>query len=138
MKAVQQFNSLHNKKVTRQKIERVIALAKKENQTAIIYRLSQLLALKKEESFKVKILKHPIANFLTGTMHTGSYKTALDNCGRLRPGYKFENGTVVKVGAKKVATPKPIVIQKKVVVKHNPSVSKSTLKKSKKAVAIVI
>jgi len=103
MNALQQFHALHGATVSKQEIERIIDLAKQENNTEVIYRLSQVLQNFEQDKHPIEIVDYPTS--LNAPRHTGSYKEALDNCGRLRPGYKFENGSVVKVVNKSVKHP---------------------------------
>src|SRR5690606_31629552 len=115
MSVVEKFNSLNGKTISRKRIESVIDLAKKENNAEIIYRLSKVLrANPSVNSFKFNIEQYPTTR-LNAPRHTGSYKEALDNCGRLKPGYKFEKGRVVKIERKKPVkkTAKPKVAVKK-------------------------
>lgn len=101
MSVVDKFNSLNGKQVTRKRIESIINLAKKENNAAVIYRLSKvLLDNPKDNVFKLEITEFASTG-LNAPRHSGSYKDALDNCGRLKPGYKFENGSVTKIAVKK-------------------------------------
>jgi len=44
---------------------------------------------------------------LSGVQHTGDYREALDNCGRLRKGWKFVKGNVIKVEEKPKKEAKP-------------------------------
>lgn len=104
-KSVELFNSLNGKTVSRKEIEEIIIVAKQENQATIIYRLSNLLNTYPEaETFELEIEEFD-TSFLAAPRHKGSYKDALDNCGRLKKGWKFENGNVVKVASKE-AKPK--------------------------------
>lgn len=105
MNAIQKFNALNGATVSRNEIEAIIDLAKKENNTEIIYRLSTVLNQSPaEKRFELEVLPYKTA--LNSPRHTGSYKNALDDCGRLRKGYKFANGTVIKVVPKVKKEPK--------------------------------
>lgn len=97
---IQQFYSLHGVSTKREKLEEILTLAKRHNHTGIIFRLSKVLNDNPDaDNFKLEIEQYPTG--LNAPRHTGSYKVALDECGRLRKGFKFENGTVVKVEPKK-------------------------------------
>jgi len=96
MKAIQQFNGLNGAKVSKTEIEKIIDLAKTENNTDIVYRLSKILNENPEYTrFEIEVNQYQTS--LNSPQHTGSYKEALDDCGRLQKGWKFANGTVVKV-----------------------------------------
>ncbi len=107
---ITKIQNLNNKKVSRSEIEDLIKEAKQNNETAIIYRLSKILNdYPNEQYFIIDVKNYPKHEGMAGVQHTGSYKNALDNCGRLRKGWKFENGTVVKCetkNTKKKAQPK--------------------------------
>lgn len=121
MKSNEQFNGLNGvKNVTRNEIIEIIELAKQENNLSVIYRLSRILNSKPEaDLFNIEIIEYPKTG-LNGAQHTGDYKKALDDCGRLKKGYKFQGGKVVKVGEKPKAKPT--------------KTSKSTIKVGKKPV----
>ena len=109
MTALEAFNALNNREVSRQEVEQVLTQAKAENNTAIIYRLSQALNNSPEAThFEITITQYDSAAGLSGVQHTGDYREALDDCGRLRRGWKFVKGNVVKVEEKpkKEAQPK--------------------------------
>lgn len=110
MESVKQFNGLNGSEISREEIGKIIELAKKENQTDVIFRLFKLLNDNPFDSvFKITDLQIYPEKGLKGIQHTGDYRQALDNCGRLKPGYKFENGRVVKVT--QIVKKKPIVLQ---------------------------
>ena len=96
------FTSLHNCAVSRSEIEAVVAQAKEENNTEVIYRLSKILnAYPDEQHFVINIKDYPTTpTSLAGAHHTGDYREALDDCGRLKKGWKFDNGHVVRVQPK--------------------------------------
>ena len=109
MTALEAFNALNNREVSRKEIEQILTQAKAENNTAIIYRLSQALNNSPEAThFEITITQYDSSAGLSGVQHTGDYREALDDCGRLRKGWKFVNGNVVKVEEKpkKEAQPK--------------------------------
>ena len=109
MTALEAFNALNNREVSRKEVEKILTQAKAENNTAIIYRLSQALNNSPEAThFEITITQYDSAAGLSGVQHTGDYREALDDCGRLRKGWKFVKGNVVKVEekTKKEAQPK--------------------------------
>ncbi|WP_233860896.1 ArdC family protein [Tenacibaculum piscium] len=92
----QQFKNLNGSEVTRKQLERIIANAKRANETEIVYRLSKILLDNKGvDVFDVSLRNYPTA--LAGSRHKGAYKEALTECGRLRKGWKFSKGGVFKV-----------------------------------------
>ena len=108
MTAIEAFNALNNREVSRQEVEQVLTQAKAENNTAIIYRLSQALNNSPEAThFEITITQYDSAAGLSGVQHTGDYREALDDCGRLRKGWKFVKGNVVKVEEKPKKEAKP-------------------------------
>ena len=101
MTALEAFNALNNREVSRKEVEQILIQAKAENNTAIIYRLSQALNNSPEAThFEITITQYDSAAGLSGVQHTGDYREALDDCGRLRKGWKFVKGNVVKVEEK--------------------------------------
>ena len=112
MTALEAFNALDNREVSRKEVEQVLTQAKAENNTAIIYRLSRVLNDSPEAThFEITITHYDSSVGLSGVQHTGDYREALDDCGRLRKGWKFVKGNVVKVEEKpkKGKTPKNIL-----------------------------
>ena len=112
MTALEAFNALDNREVSRKEVEQVLTQAKAENNTAIIYRLSRVLNDSPEAThFEITITHYDSPAGLSGVQHTGDYREALDDCGRLRKGWKFVKGNVVKVEEKpkKGKTPKNIL-----------------------------
>ena len=114
MTALESFNALDNREVSRKEVEQVLAQAKAENNTAIIYRLSRVLNDSPEAThFEITITHYDSSVGLSGVQHTGDYREALDDCGRLRKGWKFVKGNVIKVEKKekpkKGKTPKNIL-----------------------------
>ncbi|MCG8902418.1 hypothetical protein G1K97_11255 [Tenacibaculum finnmarkense] len=94
----QQFKNLNGSTVSRSQLEAIIANAKKANDTEMIYRLSGiLLANKGVNRFYVSLRQYPTA--LAGSMHKGAYKEALTECGRLRKGWRFHKGGVLKIAS---------------------------------------
>lgn len=104
---MEEFINLHNRTVSRSEVERVISLAKEQNNTEVIYRLSRILnAYPTEQRFVINIKDYPTPpTALAGVHHTGDYREALDDCGRLKKGWKFSKGQVVKVTPKAKKTP---------------------------------
>jgi len=108
MTAIEAFNSLDNREVSRKEVEDVLNRAKEENNTTIIYRLSKILNdYPQATHFDISITHYQPQEGLLGVQHTGNYKEALDDCGRLRKGWKFVNGNVVKVEEKPKKADKP-------------------------------
>lgn len=100
---MEEFVNLHNRTVLRSEVERVISIAKEQNNTEVIYRLSRILnAYPTEQRFVINIKDYPTPpTALAGAHHTGDYREALDENGRLKKGWKFSNGQVVKVTPEK-------------------------------------
>ena len=94
---MEEFIALHNRTVSRSEIERVVSLAKEQNNTEVIYRLSRILnAYPTEKRFVINIKDYPTPpTALAGAHHTGDYREALDENGRLRKGYKFVSGKII-------------------------------------------
>ena len=93
---MKEFLALHNRTVTRTEIEAVIQAAKEQQNTAVIYRLSRILnAHPSTNSFVINIRQYPETQGLSGAQHTGDYREALDENGRLKKGWKFSNGQIV-------------------------------------------
>lgn len=94
---MEEFIALHNRTVSRSEIERVISIAKEQNNTEVIYRLSRILnAYPTEKRFVINIKDYPTPpTALAGAHHTGDYREALDENGRLRKGYKFVKGKII-------------------------------------------
>ena len=94
---MEEFIALHNRTVSRSEIERVITLAKEQNNTEVIYRLSRILnAYPTEQRFVINIKDYPTPpTALAGAHHTGDYREALDENGRLKKGYKFVSGKII-------------------------------------------
>ncbi|ATA67261.1 hypothetical protein CGC48_00690 [Capnocytophaga cynodegmi] len=101
MTSIQLFNNLNGKEVSRNYLEEILQQAKTENQTDIVYRVSKILNdYPNVQHFDINIVQYPAPQGLAGAMHTGDYREALDDCGRLRKGWKFVKGNVVKVEKK--------------------------------------
>ena len=94
---MEEFINLHNRTVSRSEVERVISIAKEQNNTEVIYRLSRILnAYPTEQRFVINIKDYPTPpTALAGAHHTGDYREALDENGRLRKGYKFVKGKII-------------------------------------------
>ena len=94
---MEEFINLHNRTVSRSEVERVISIAKEQNNTEVIYRLSRILnAYPTEQRFVINIKDYPTPpTALAGARHTGDYREALDENGRLRKGYKFVKGKII-------------------------------------------
>lgn len=99
---MKEFIALHNRTVSRDEIQTVIDLAKEQNNTEVIYRLSKILNDHPDSKrFNINIINYPQETTqqvaLAGTRHSGDYHEALDECGRLKKGWHFVDGKVVKV-----------------------------------------
>ena len=110
-KIMKEFIALHNRTVSRDEIQTVIALAKEQNNTEVIYRLSKILNDHPDSNrFNINIINYPQETDnqagLAGTRHSGDYREALDECGRLKKGWHFVDGKVVKTTPKAQSTPK--------------------------------
>ena len=94
---MEEFINLHNRTVSRSEVERVISIAKEQNNTEVIYRLSRILnAYPTEQRFVINIKDYPTPpTALAGAHLTGDYREALDENGRLRKGYKFVKGKII-------------------------------------------
>lgn len=94
---MEEFVNLHNRTVSRSEVERVISIAKEQNNTEVIYRLSRILnAYPTEQRFVINIKDYPTPpTALAGAHHTGDYREALDENGCLRKGYKFVYGKII-------------------------------------------
>ena len=94
---MEEFVNLHNRTVSRSEVERVISIAKEQNNTEVIYRLSRILnAYPTEQRFVINIKDYPTPpTALAGAHHTDDYREALDENGRLRKGYKFVKGKII-------------------------------------------
>ena len=108
---MKEFIALHNRTVSRDEIQTVIVLAKEQNNTEVIYRLSKILNDHPDSTrFNINIINYPQETTnqvaLAGTRHSGDYREALDECGRLKKGWHFVDGKVVKATPKAQSTPK--------------------------------
>jgi len=115
MKSNELFNGLNGcQNVDRSEIIDIIELAKQENNTDVIYRLSKILnSNPNADDFNFEIIQFPETG-LNGSRHTGDYREALDECGRLKKGFRFKNGKVVKVAPKVKPIKKSEAIKKDV------------------------
>ncbi|MDO4881654.1 MAG: hypothetical protein Q3983_10265 [Capnocytophaga sp.] len=139
MTALEQFNALNGTRASRSELENILQIAKQENNTNLIYRISKTLNDHPSVSrFDIEIISYPDApQGLSGAQHTGDYREALDDCGRLRKGWKFVKGNVVKVEKKekpkKEAKPKKetktTTKTKKVEKKETPKIEPKTEEK---------
>lgn len=99
MKTIQKFKALHAKEVSRNLLNQLVSQAKKENNTEVVYRVSKILNDNPNyKTFKITVNQYPTG--LNAPRHKGAYKDALTECGRLRKGYKFIKGRVIKAAAK--------------------------------------
>ena len=104
---MEEFVNLHNRTVSRSEVERVISIAKEQNNTEVIYRLSRILnAYPTEQRFVINIKDYPATpTALAGAHHTGDYREALDENGRLRKGYKFVTGKIIPPQPSQLSAP---------------------------------
>ena len=108
MTVIEAFNSLDNREVSRKEVEEVLAQAKEENNTTIIYRLSKILNdYPQATHYEISVTHYQPQEGLLGVQHTGDYREALDDCGRLRKGWKFVKGNVVKIQKKEKPKKEP-------------------------------
>ena len=108
---MKEFIDFHNRTVSRDEIQAVIDLAKEQNNTEVIYRLSKILNDHPESKrFNINIINYPQETTnqvaLAGTRHLDDYREALDECGRLKKGWHFVDGKVVKTQPKPQKAPK--------------------------------
>lgn len=105
MKSVQKYNSL-NGVVSCSEIKKIKDLAALENQLHIEKKLSNLLNENKGvKHFDIKVentLEALNPEGLYGSWHEGIEKEALDECGRLKKGYYYAKGGVIKKSKTKV------------------------------------
>ena len=130
---MKEFIALHNRTVSRDEIQTVIALAKEQNNTEVIYRLSKILNDHPDSNrFNINIINYPQETTqqvaLAGARHSGDYREALDECGRLKKGWHFVDGKVVKTTPKAQSTPKA---SKATTISKNTQKNNNTNKKYK-------
>ena len=139
MTALEQFNALNGTKAYRKDLENILQKAQDENNASLVYRISKTLNdFPDVNRFEIEIISYPEApQGLSGAQHSGNYREALDDCGRLRKGWKFVKGNVVKIEAKpkKEAQPKKETGPVKSKEENN---SKKETKKDKKYKFVVI
>lgn len=141
MSAIKKFNDLDGKKVSRTELAHLLRVAKKEKSNQVVLRISNILNRFPEyDHFDVSV-KDPIktVNGLGAARHTGMEKDALDDCGRLKPGYRYLKGgqveKVEKKEAKKTASVKkeePAKTEQKSTEKKKAAVIKKAEHKAKK------
>ena len=102
MTALEQFNALNGTKAYRKDLENILQKAQDENNASLVYRISKTLNdFPDVNRFEIEIISYPEApQGLSGAQHSGNYREALDDCGRLRKGWKFVKGNVVKIQKK--------------------------------------
>ena len=130
---MKEFIALHNRTVSRDEIQTVIALAKEQNNIEVIYRLSKILNDHPDSTrFNINIINYPQETTqqvaLAGARHSGDYREALDECGRLKKGWHFVDGKVVKTTPKAQNTPKA---SKATTISKNTQKNNNTNKKYK-------
>ncbi|WP_130735518.1 LPD29 domain-containing protein [Flavobacterium sp. J27] len=134
MTLVEQFNNLNGTTVKRKHIESILAQAKAENEINIIYRLSKLLNQYPDSNYFTLTVDQYSNDALNAPRHIGNYKLALDDCGRLKKGWKFENGNVVQVEKPQEKKVKPIEVKKPVAKKLTPAKKQSQPKAAPKKI----
>lgn len=102
MQALETFIHLHNQVVAREFLEELLLLAVSDNDITIYKRVKKILetypnvkefeVVVKDISVLKKQLEATQSVGLNGSRHKGVYKEALNECGRLNKGYKFEKG----------------------------------------------
>ena len=141
MTALEQFNALNGTKAYRKDLENILQKAQDENNASLVYRISKTLNdFPDVNRFEIEIISYPEApQGLSGAQHSGNYREALDDCGRLRKGWKFVKGNVVKIQKKekpkKESKPKKETGPVKSKEENN---SKKETKKDKKYKFVVI
>lgn len=103
MTSVEQFNALDGKTVSRATLEELAALGKDQGQMQVYEKLTSVLNSHDDKSFKINITQ-PISG-LNAPRHSGTAKVALDDCGRLKKGYKYKAGKIVKIATRKKSKP---------------------------------
>lgn len=96
MSVLEKFRELNGKTISRKQIENLIVDAKNENETEVVYRLSKIL-LNNPDTQNFDITLNQYATSLNAPRHKDLYKEVLTECGRLRKGWRFERGSVIKV-----------------------------------------
>ncbi len=115
MKVIEKYNALDGRTVTREELQEIAKLGKEQEVLEIYERITAVLEANDYDTFEIKISK-PLG--LNAARHTGAAKTALDDCGRLKKGYKYQDGKIVKIQRKK----------KKAVTKRKPATKKGRKK----------
>ncbi len=134
MKSVEQYNSLDGKTVNREEITQILNTAIDEGNTFVKKKLLALLMSYNNDSFKIHLSKvAPIVEAgLNAPRHDGLAKEALDNCGRLKKGYRYKFGKITKVEKKKKAKKEPKSKPKKTTVKNSQKKKKTNNNKASK------
>ncbi|WP_299833784.1 hypothetical protein [uncultured Tenacibaculum sp.] len=95
MKIIKEFNALNGKDISKEELIQLIEKAKKRNNTEVVFRLSKILLENPNvDTFTINIKEYPTA--LNAPYHVGIYKEALTKSGKLRKGWRFEKGRIVK------------------------------------------
>jgi len=90
--AIKQFNDLNGQFATKENLEKVMTLCEKENRPALAQRLKIAIAkIHKDTPRRIKVVDKAkdVGKGLSAPRHEGLAKQALNNCGRLNPGYKY-------------------------------------------------
>ncbi len=95
MKVTKEFNALNGRDISRKELIEFIEKAKKRNNTEVVYRLSKVLLENPDfDTFTISIKQYGTA--LNAPYHIGAYKEALTKNGKLRKGWRFEKGRIIK------------------------------------------
>jgi len=103
MESIKKFNALNGKFVTRKELSDLKAAALKEGSNEVSKRVGRILDRYPDiDAFNVNI-KNPIkpGSGLGAPRHKGLEKDALDECGRLKPGFRYLKGGKLKKIEKK-------------------------------------
>ena len=103
--SVQKFNKLHNGTWSRIYLKKIITQAEKEKEVEVLRRLNALLDSNPDAVEFILTIDTPVKPYkmpsLGAARHTGLAKEGLSDCGRLKPGFKYEKGgKIVKVEKK--------------------------------------
>ena len=99
MTVQQKFNDLNGSEVSRDTLHNIIAEAKKDNQTEIVYRLSKILIDNPDsEEFHIELKQYPTA--LNAPAQKVNYTEVLNDNGTLKQGWSFEHGRFISTSKK--------------------------------------
>lgn len=105
LSSVEKYNQLDGKTVSRSDLKSILDQAESEGQNHIVNKLVGLLMAYENEAFEISLSKKATQKSskqgLAAARHSGMAKLALDNCGRLKSGYKYQNGKIVATKERK-------------------------------------